>query len=106
MSINSISSQSSISGNGSLRAAEDPRIKNLKQKLSQLNNEKEKAEKAKNLDKVRELERKIQEIERRLEELRNKKAEKKESKNTGTESSFSHLRSSGNDIGNYLDESV
>lgn len=104
MNIHSISVQNPINVKGSPSAAEDPQIKNLEQKLLQLNKEKDNAQKAKDLDKVRELEQKIQEIERRLEELRKKK-DQKENERTETDASPSQSRNSS-DTGNYVDEIV
>ena len=104
MNIQSLSVQNPINAKGSRCAAEDPQIKNLEQKLLQLNKEKDHAQKAKDLDKVRELEQKIQEIERRLEELRKKKTQK-ENERTETDASPSQSRIS-RDTGNYVDEIV
>lgn len=104
MNIHSISARNPINAKGSPGSAEDSQIKNLEQKLLQLNKEKDKAQKAKALDKVRELEQKIQEIERRLEELRKKKAQK-ENGNTGSDALPSQPHVS-NDTGNYVDETV
>lgn len=104
MNIHSISARNPINAKGSPGSAEDSQIKNLEQKLLQLNKEKDKAQKAKALDKVRELEQKIQEIERRLEELRKKK-DQKENERTETDASPSQSRNSS-DTGNYVDEIV
>lgn len=104
MNIHSVSVQNPVKIKGSPGTAEDPQIKNLEQKLLQLNKEKDNAQKAKDLDKVRELEQKIQEIERHLEALRKKKAQK-ENERPETDASLSQSRISS-DTGNYVDEIV
>lgn len=102
MSIHSISPQSpSLSGKAS-GLKEDPQIKTLEQKLLQLNKEKEKAEKAKDADKVRELEQKIKEIERRLDELKSREAKKKDE--IPKEDSSDKPSVTQSDVGNYVDE--
>lgn len=104
MNIHSVSSQNPVNVKSPRNVMEDPQIKNLEQKLLQLSKEKEDAKKAKDLDKVRELEQKIQKIERRLEELRKKNAQKENE--AGTDKTSSQPPIPKDNTGNYVDETV
>lgn len=110
MNVNSInaspiSARPSSTSPDSSGGGKDAQIKNLEQKLIQLNREKDRAKEAGNPDKVRELTLKIRKLEQQLEKLRAEEARKKQ-KPARDSASSPDSRLPGSDTGNYVDEII